>query len=334
MSTLAVNRRQLLRGGATLAAATALGAPAIAQARSKVRLGYLHVVAVDGHIWTGLDRGSFEREGIDFELHEFNTGPEVFEAMMRGELDVASAGGVISNYLALGRGRGFLINDIEIATAQLWGRPSMGVKAIADLRGKRIATTLKTTAHIFLDRALRASNVAPNDVEIVNSSMPDAVRAFIAGEVPAVALWVPFNVAVREALPDAVKLVDASAFYPQSAVLGGWAARTDYCAAHRDALSRIIRGWIDANDHMLRNPAAAAEALQAHYKASRPADIAEAFKAQKLYSAREWRRLYADGTVAKWLQQVSDFFMADAEITSALRAADYFDTQLYLAAVG
>ncbi|MBR0789607.1 ABC transporter substrate-binding protein [Bradyrhizobium manausense] len=334
MSARLVNRRRLLGGGAALAAATVLGAPTIAQARTRVRLGYLHVVAVDGHIWTGLDRGSFEREGIDFDLHEFDTGPEVFEAMMRGELDVASAGGVISNYLALDRGRGFLINDIEVATAQLWVRPALGVKAIADLRGKRIATTMKTTAHIFLDRALRANNIKPSEVEIVSASMPDAVRTFIAGDVPAVALWVPFNVAVREALPDAVKLVDASAFYPQSAVLGGWAARKDYFDGNSEVLSRIIRGWIDANDHMVRNSAATADALQAHYKSSRPADITEAFKAQKLYSAREWRRLYADGTVAKWLQQVSDFFMADAGVTGALRASDYFDTQLYLAAVG
>ena len=80
----------------------------------------------------------------------------------------------------------------------------------------------------------------------------------------------PFNVRVREALPDAVKLVDDSAFYPQSAVLGGWAARVDYYAGNRDVLSRIIRGWIDANDHMVRNPAAAAEALQAHYKPRAP----------------------------------------------------------------
>ncbi|MBB4367797.1 NitT/TauT family transport system substrate-binding protein [Bradyrhizobium sp. cir1] len=335
MSICDPGRRQLLRRGAALAAASVvLAAPAIAQARTKPRLGYLHVVAVDGHIWTGLDRGSFDREGIDFELHEFNTGPEVFEAMTRGELDVVSAGGVISNYLALGHGRGFLINDIEVATAQLWVRPSLGVTRLTDLRGKRIATTTKTTAHIFLDRALRTNNITPSEVEIVNSSMPDAVKAFIAGEVPAVALWVPFNVAVREALPDAVKLVDASAFYPQSAVLGGWAARMDYYAGNKDVLSRIIRGWIDANDHMVRNQAAAAEALQAHYKRSRSADLTEAFRAQKLYSAREWRRLYADGTVARWLQQVSDFFMTDAGIADAVRASDYFDTQLYLAAVG
>jgi len=145
---------------------------------------------------------------------------------------------------------------------------------------------------------------------------------------------VPFNMAVREALPDAIKLVDASAFYPQSAVLGGWAARSDYFADNREVLSRIIRAWTDANDYMLRSPVAAAEALQrGYYQQSRPADIAEAFKAQKLYSSREWKRLYSDGTVVKWLQQVSDFFMADAGVIGSLRASEYFETRLYLTTV-
>ena len=162
-----------LAGG--FAAGVTLAAPAIAQSRKRVRLGYLHVVAVDGQIFTGLDRGSFDKQGIDFELVERNTGPEVFEAMARGEVDVLSAGGVISNYLALGAGRAFLINDIEVATAQLWVRPDRGVRTFADLRGKRIATTTRTTAHIFLDRALRANGLGLADVQVLNSSMPQAV---------------------------------------------------------------------------------------------------------------------------------------------------------------
>jgi NitT/TauT family transport system substrate-binding protein len=328
-----MDRRQLLTGAAAVGAA-ALAAPAIVQARTKLRLGYLHVVAVDGQIWTGLDRGSFDRQGIDFELFEFNTGPEVFEAMAGGKLDVLSAGGVISNYLALGAGRAFLINDIEIATAQLWVRPDLGVRTFADLRGKPIATTTKTTAHIFLDRALRANNIGISEVEVRNSSMSAAVASFISGEVPAVALWVPFNITVREKLPAAIKLVDASAFYPQSAVLGGWVARHDYYNNNKDVLGGIIRGWADANDYILRNSAAAADALQKnHYNQASPADITEALKAQKMFSSREWKRLYSDGTVVKWLQQVSDFFMADASVTSSIRASEYFDPSLYLAAI-
>ena len=328
-----LNRRQILLRGAGLAAAS-FASPAIAQSRTKLRLGYLHVVAVDGQILTGIDRGSFEKQGIEFEHFRFNTGPEVFEAMAAGKLDVLSAGGVISNYLALGAGRGFLINDIEIATAQLWVRPDRGVRTFADLKGKRIATTTKTTAHIFLDRALRANSVNPAEVDVVNGSMSASVASFIAGDVPAVALWVPFNITVREKLPDAIKLVDASAYYPQSAVVGGWVARHDFYDADKEVLARIIRGWADANDYIVRNAAAAAEALQKnHYPQATIADVAEALKAQKMFSSREWKRLYSDGTVVKWLQQVSDFFMADAGATKSIAAREYFDPTLYLGTI-
>jgi len=50
-----------------------VAAPAIAQAKTKVRVGYLHTLAVDGQIWTGMDRGSFDKEGLDLELRQFNT---------------------------------------------------------------------------------------------------------------------------------------------------------------------------------------------------------------------------------------------------------------------
>ena len=51
---------------------------------------------------------------------------------------------------------------------------------------------------------------------------------------------------------------------------------------------------------------------QRHYKKASVADIAAALKAQKMFSSRAWKRLYSDGTVVKWMQQVSDFFMAEA----------------------
>ncbi|WP_244069842.1 ABC transporter substrate-binding protein [Bradyrhizobium sp. Ce-3] len=327
-----MSRRRLLAGAALGAAA--LASPAIAGDRVRLRLGYLHVVAVDGQILTGLDRGSFDQQGIDFDLVEFNTGFEVVQAMAAGKLDVLSAGGVISSLLPRGGYTAFLVNDIEIATAQLWVRPDKGVRAFADLRGKRIATVRMTTAHIFLDRALRANGLAPADVEIVNSNMSAAVNAFIAGEVPAVALWVPFNIVVRDKVPGAVKLVDASAYYPQSAVVGGWVARQEYFAANRDVFARLIRGWADANDHMLRNGKAVAGALQKnHYPQASVADIEEALAAQKMFSSREWKRLYADGSVARWLQQVSDFFATEATIATAAPATQYFDPSLYLSTI-
>jgi len=76
-----MDRRQFLATAAGLAT-TGLSAPAIAQAKTKVRVGYLHTVAVDGQIWTGMDRGSFEKQGLDLELRQFNTGLEIFQDLI------------------------------------------------------------------------------------------------------------------------------------------------------------------------------------------------------------------------------------------------------------
>ena len=59
-------------------------------------------------------------------------------------------------------------------------------------------------------------------------------------------------------------------------------------------------------------------------------DIAESFRAQKMFASREWRRLYSDGSVIKWLQQASDFFMGEAPATTVTPATEYFDPKLYL----
>lgn len=328
-----MDRRQFLSTTASLAA-SAFAAPALAQAKTKVRVGYLHTVAVDGQIWTGVDRGSFDKQGLELELRQFNTGLEIFQALIGGSLDVLSTGAVLSNFPARGQGKVFLVNDIEIATAQLWVRGDQGIKTFEDLKGKRIATATGTTAHVFLDKALRANKIDPKDVELLNQSMPAAVTAFISGAVPAVALWVPFNVAVRDKVPGAIKLSDASAYYPEAAIMGGWAAANSYYDGNQDVLTKIIKGWAEANDYLIADSATAIETLQKQRYSQTPlSDIQEQFKAQKMFTSRDWKQLYSDGTVTNWLQQSTDFFMANAGIKEFTPASKYFDPSLYLKAI-
>src|SRR6476661_1728970 len=326
-----MHRRDFLSALGGGLAGVSIAKPALAQAKTKVRVGYLHTLAVDGQIWTGIDHGSFDKQALDLELRQFNTGLEIFQALIGGSLDVLATGAVLSNFPARGQGRVFLINDIEVATAQLWVRGDQGIKSFEDLKAKRIATAIGTTAHVFLDRALRANKIDPKEVDIVNQAMPAAVTAFISGAVSAIALWVPFNITVRDKVPGAVKLADASAYYPQAAIIGGWAARNDYYDSNKETLGKLIKGWADANDYIIGNSAAAMQALQKnHYSQTPLADINESFKAQKMFTSRDWKRLYSDGTVTNWLQQSTDFFMASAGIKDFTPASKYFDPSLYL----
>jgi NitT/TauT family transport system substrate-binding protein len=329
---MSIDRRKFIQGTGAALGLSALGAPAIAQGRRKVKVGYLHTLAVDGQIWTGMNRGSFAREGLDIELVQFTTGLEIFQAMIGGSIDMLATGAVLSNFPARGQGKAFLINNVEFATAQLWVREDMGVKGFADLKGKKISTTLGTTAHVFLDNALRANGVDPTkEVELVNQRMTEAVTSFISGAVPAVALWVPFNIIVRDKVPGAKMLVDASAYYPDAAIVGGWATRADYYEKNYDVIPRVIRGWVEANDYIVKNPDAALEMLQKNYYQQVPlADLKVQYKAQKMFLSGEWRRMYADGTVTKWLQRVTDFYVRFGGIQNATPASRYFETKPYL----
>src|SRR5689334_23536896 len=79
---MSINRRQFLQTTAAVgvaASAGVLGAPAIAQSRAKVKVGYLHTLAVDGQIWTGIDRGNFAKHNVELDLVQFTTGPRRFK---------------------------------------------------------------------------------------------------------------------------------------------------------------------------------------------------------------------------------------------------------------
>lgn len=329
-----MKRRNFLELAAVSAAA--LAAPAIVRAQPrKLKVGYLHTLAVDGQIWLADSMGLWEKNGLNPEFIQFQTGLELFQAMSGGSIDVLSTGAVLSNFPARGQGKAFLINNVEFATAQLWVHPDMGVNSFEDLKGKKISTTAGTTAHVFLDRALRANGLDPRkDIQVVNQRMQDAVTAFISKAVPAVALWVPFNISVRQHVPNAKMLVDASKYYPEAAIVGGWAAGNRFYEQNPDVLKRIISTWVVANDHLISNTEESLTTIQQKYYPNVPlADIKEQYQAQKMFTSKDWAKMYQDGTVGQWLQQVTDFFVDFANIPNAVPASQYFDPKLYLETV-
>ncbi|MCS4505360.1 hypothetical protein KBTX_03577 [wastewater metagenome] len=328
------NRRNFLKGvgaGASLFAMGGVG-PLIAKPRTKVKVGYLHTLAVDGQMWLADEMGTWKDQGLDMEFIQFTTGLGLFQAMVGGSLDMLATGAVVSNFPARGQGEVFMINNVEWATAQLWVHPDMGVNRIEDLKGKKIATTRGTTAHVFLHRALTEAGLDPDkDVELVNQSMSAAVTAFISGAVPAVALWVPFNVQVEKQVPSAKKLVDASRYYPEAAIVGGWAARNDFFKAHPEVIDKVIKGWVPANDFLVNKPDEALAKLQkTHYTKVPLEELRAQYKYEKVFTSDAWAGKFRDGTVTEWLDQVTDFFVDIGAIDNPRPASEYFHPKRYL----
>ncbi|MBI3525308.1 MAG: ABC transporter substrate-binding protein [Betaproteobacteria bacterium] len=332
------NRRRALKAlglAPVLAAASAFPRLSWGQPLTKVRCGYIHTIAVDGQIWAGEQIGAWKKEGLEMEFIKFDSGLAIFQAMIGGGIDMLSVGAYISNFPASGQGKAFLINSIEYATAQLWVRTDQRINTFADLKGKRISTAIGSTADVFLRHALAANGVNPaKDVEIVNQRMPDAVASFISGAVPAVALWVPFNLAVEKNAPTAKMLVDASAYYPQSAIIGGWVASNEFYQKRQDVIQRVVRAWVAANDHLVGKPDEMLAPIQAKHYPDVPLDSLRAmYRAAKVFPSREWAKFYRDGTVNKWLNQVTNFYVDIGALKQPLPAEKYFDPKPFLAIV-
>ena len=54
------------------------------------------------------------------------------------------------------------------------------------------------------------------------------------------------------------------------------------------------------------------------------------YKASKVFPSKEWVALYRDGTVHKWLNQVTNFYVGIGAIKQPVPAEKYFDTKPYL----
>lgn len=316
----------------TALAAAALAAPVISRAQArKLRIGYLHVLSVDAHLWLAQHLGTWKKEGLDVELREFNTGVELFQAMVGGSIDVLTTGGVLSNFPARGQGKVFLVNDIEWSIGQFWVNTKSGINSIADLKGKKIATTRGTTAHNLLHQALKSVGLdSRKDVEIVNQRMPDVVTSFVSEAVPAVAIWVPFNVPIKQKLPTAKMLFDGSQF-PSAAIVDGWAARNDLYDKNKDILQSIVRAWIPANEMILNDPQGSLAYLHKnHYANLSREDVDEMFRGARFYRTAEWIKHYESGQVTKWLNQVTNFNVEVGAIENPIMADKYFDPSIFV----
>jgi hypothetical protein len=80
---------------------------------TKVTVGYVHAVAVDGQLSLASSMGLWLKHNLDMQFIEFQNGIEAFQTMTAGNLDMLVTGGVISHYPAMGQGKVFLMNDIE-----------------------------------------------------------------------------------------------------------------------------------------------------------------------------------------------------------------------------
>lgn len=133
---------------------------------------------------------------------EFPAGPQLLEALAAGSLDFGLTGDSPPVF-AQAAGRDLLYVGAEPPkpeSSAILVPSDSPLRALADLKGRRVALQKGSSAHYLLVRALDKAGLAWNEIQPVYLAPADARAAFERKSVDAWAIWDPFYAATELAI--------------------------------------------------------------------------------------------------------------------------------------
>jgi sulfonate transport system substrate-binding protein len=150
-----------------------------------------------------------------------------------------------------------IILNVTEGLYRIVARRSAGIEAVADLRGKRVATIAQTSSGYFLHRMLAREGLSFADIVAVPvtplSGMTEALRK---GEVDAVVIWEPESENSAQVLGDDLVEFAGEGVYAEQFNLNT-TAESLADPVRRTKIVAFVRAVIDANSALWDDPAAA-----------------------------------------------------------------------------
>jgi len=266
--------------------------PPAAAAAKALRIAYS-----DWPGWTafeiGIQKGWFKEAGVDVVFSWFDYLPSL-DAFTAGKVDAV----LVTNGDALVTGANgaksklILLTDYSNGNDQVIGKP--GVKAFAQLKGKKVGLELTLVEHLLFLQALEKFKMKPDDVTLVNFPTNETPQALSSGQVSAVAAWYPISAQARKAVAGSKPLF-TSADVP-GLIYDTLAVNPSSLAQRRDEWIKVTKVWYRIAD-FVRDPKTQGEAaaIMAAKVGVKPADYAANIPGTYFLSLAESKKRYQKG---------------------------------------
>lgn len=273
----------------------ALALPAVARAAGRARIGYQK----NGSLVILRQQKRLDPLGIAAEWVEFTSGPPLLEALNAGAIDFAATGDTPPIFAqAAGADLVYVgAQPLSGANQAILVRTDSPVRAVADLRGKRIAFTKGSSAHNMVIKALTAAGLTLSDIQPTYLQPPDAGAAFRRGAVDAWAIWDPFF-AIAQAEPTTRVLTTAEGVAPSNSF---FLASRRFAEKEPDTVLALLRAVNEAAAWARANPEPLAQVLSDVTGVPLPAQRVAA--ARGVYAAQP-----VDDAIAAQQQAIADTF--------------------------
>lgn len=302
-----------------------LALPNAAWAQKKIVIGHFgdpepyKVIVADG----SLEKAT----GWTIEWRKFNSGAEVNAAMASGGLVMSEIGSVP---LAAGASQGVDYQMVGLSNAigsseSLITRNGAGIDKPADLKGKKVAVPVGSTAHFSLMGALKKYGIAEKDVQIIGMSPPEIAAAWSQNAIDAAFIWEPVQSKLRENGKLMITASDvASIGYP---TFNAWVANAKFAQENKAGVVAFLKAINDVNADYAKNKSAwnsesAPIKAIANAVGASPKDTVAALDGA-IYpdAAMQMSAAWMGGGVSKTIKSTADFLKAAGRINAT--AADY-----------
>ncbi len=196
--------------------------------------------------------------GYDADLIPFTgAAPAIHEALVSGDLDYAYYAG-FAGIMAKSNGI-----DTKLLTVTSFGSvwqlavsADSGITSLQDLKGKTISYQRGATPQMYVLKVLEEAGLTENDVQLVNSTIPEGLSSLSTGAVDAaVVTYGQADTLVEQGkatiLHKGVE-ADPDVFYEPNVLIG----RSDYISANSDVSVAIIKAMLKAKDDIVSDPEA------------------------------------------------------------------------------
>ena len=194
--------------------------------------------------------------GWDIEWRKFNSGAEVIAALASGDVKLTELG---SSPFVTAATQGvdvqlFMVAQVIGAAESLIVRNGAGIAKLEDLKGKRVAVPVGSTAHFSLMGAIKHAGLSASDVTVISMPPDQIAAAWQQSAIDAAFIWQPVQ---SELLKNGKLLVGADQVadwgFP---TFDGWVVDKKFAASNGPALAKFADVINAANKSYLANPAA------------------------------------------------------------------------------
>ena len=238
--------------------AAALAMPALLSARSAFAAP--KEIAIDWATYNpvslvlkqqGLLEAEFAKDGTTIRWVQSAGSNKALEFLNAGSLDFGSTAGAAA---LIGKVNGNPIRSIYVFSRPEWTalvtKGDSPIKAVADLKGQRVAVTRGTDPHIFLVRALAEAGMSEKDVKLVLLQHADGRTALERGDVVA---WAGLDPIMASAEVEG----GARLFYrkPEANTWGVLNVREAFAKENPETVARVLAAYEKARIWAATHPA-------------------------------------------------------------------------------